>query len=208
MLGTLCYTLSIAQPFPLTSNSTENETLNIKLSYKTDRLISGNVKQPVALIGVYKKFINNKDTIQDIHQSIAYLKFPQMDTLAFKTHSYKGFKILNLSNDVYKTDTQFWEQYNLPWLEYLTNNKTTIYVLSDSAIDQLKYQFSDLYPFGPFVFRYFNATKQLIRTGFGKEIEYLDGLIKKGTYTWNEQLGAYEANTQTIQSTSNTALKK
>lgn len=203
ILGFLCHSLSIAQPFSFTSNSTGNDTLNIKLSYKTDRLIIGNVKQPVALIGVYKKLINNKDTIQDIYQSIAYLNFPQLDTLTFKTHSYRGFKILNLNNDVYKTDTQFWEQYNLPWLEYLTNNNTTIYVLSDGAIDQLKYQFYDPHPIGPFVFRYFNMTKQLMRTGFGKEIEFLDALIKKGIYTWNEQLGAYQANTINSPLTSN-----
>lgn len=195
LLGVLWSIKSTSLPLSFTATSTENDTLKIKLSYKTDRLIIGNEKKPIALIGVYKKRINNNDTIQDIAQSIAHLHFPRLDTLTFQTHSYKGFKILNLNDDVYKTDTQFWEQYNLPWLEYLTNNKITIYVLSDSAIDQLKYQFFYPYPVHPLVFRSFPTTNQLIRTGFGKEIEYLDALIKKGTYTWNEELGAYQAST-------------
>jgi len=174
-------------------NQHYNDTLKVKFSYKAERLIIGNLKKPIALIGVYNKIINTNDTIQDIYKSISYLNFPQVDTVNFRKHNYKGFKILNLNNNAYKNDKQFWEEYNLPWLENLIANKTTIYVLSNSNIDQLKYQFFSSYTMGPIFFKYFHYNNQLMRTGFGKEIEYLDDLIKKGTYKWNENLGAYQA---------------
>lgn len=194
LIFSLLITKTNASEFSYYTKYSFNDTLKIKLSWKSNRNIIGTKTNPIALIGVYKKVINTTDTVQDINSSIAYLNFPQMDTLNFKEHAYKGYKILNLNNNVYKNDTQFWQQYNLPWLEYLVASKTTIYVLSDSKIDQLIYQFIPLYSMGPLFFKYFSHNNQLIRTGFGKEIEYLDSLIKKGTYKWNETLGAYQAN--------------
>lgn len=168
------------------------DTLKIKPSWYPNRTIVGDRNKPVALVGVYQKIVNTTDTIQDIYNSIAYLNFPQTDTTSFKRHSYRGFKILNLENAVYKNDTQFWEEYNLPWLEELIQTQTTIYVLSNASLDQLKYQFLSFYPLGPIIYKHFSANNQLMRTGFGKEIDYLDAQIKQGNYRWNEGLGAYQ----------------
>ncbi|WP_413512345.1 hypothetical protein [Myroides odoratus] len=194
---TLCTFLGIQgvaqeRSFAFQDPDSKRDTLKIKLSWYPNRVIVGDKTKPVALVGVYKKIVNTTDTIQDIYNSIAYLNFPQVETSSFKQHTYRGFKILNLDNAVYKNDTQFWEEYNLPWLKELIETQTTIYVLSNATLDQLKYQFIYFYPQGPIVYKYFTTNNQLMRTGFGKEIEYLDAQIKQGYYRWNEHLGAYQ----------------
>lgn len=168
-----------------------NDTLNIKFSWNNERYVVGGVSKPVALIGVYSKITSTKDTIKDIYNSISYLNFPAVDTIDFREHSYKGFKILNLDSEFYQNDEQFWRQYNLPWLESLTQNKTTIYVLSSINTDQLKYQFIKISENTAVVFKYSDLTYQLMRTGFGKEIEYMEDKVRKGVYRWDETHGAF-----------------
>lgn len=169
-----------------------NDTLKIKFSWNNDRYVVGHVSKPVALIGVYSKITSTKDTINDIYNSISYLDFPTVDTINFREHSYRGFKILNLDSVFYQNDEQFWRQYNLPWLESLTQNKTTIYVLSNTNTDQLKYQFIRISENTTIMFKYSDVTYQLERTGFGKEIEYMEDKVKKGVYRWDETHGAFE----------------
>jgi len=169
-----------------------NDTLKIKFSWNSDRYVVGGVSKPVALIGVYSKITSTKDTIKDIYHSISYLNFPAVDTINFREHSHRGFKILNLDSTFYQNDEQFWRQYNLPWLESLTQNKTTIYVLSNTNTDQLKYQFIRISENTAVVFKYSDVTYQLMRTGFGKEIEYIEDKVRKGVYRWDETQGAFE----------------
>ena len=169
-----------------------NDTLKIKFSWNNDRYVIGGFSKFFALIGVYSKITCTKDSIKDIYNSISYLNFPALDTIGFREHSHKGFKILNLDSTFYQSDEQFWRQYNLPWLESLTQSKTTIYVLSNIHTDQLKYQFIKISENTAIVYRYSEVTYQLMRTGFGKEIEYMEDKVRKGLYRWDETNGAFE----------------
>jgi hypothetical protein len=69
--------------------------------------------------------------------------------------------------------------------EGIVRKKADVIVLSDKGNDLLKYQ---LLNNGQF--KYVDNTRVL--TGFGKEIEYMENLVRQGKYQWDEGTGVYK----------------
>lgn len=70
-----------------------------------------------------------------------------------------GFNLLNTPDNLYKNPTQFWNEYNRPWLDNVISR-------NDSIILATKSVKNDLY-------RMNEGTKQMEMTGFGREYNYL-----------------------------------
>lgn len=170
------------------------DTLKISVSWKSQRTIIGNTDNPSGLLGVYNKTLPFGITVSDTRNAIAFLDFPQCDSSDFTSVSVKGFNLLNTSSQLYKTPQQFWKDFNRPWLESLVQRKAAIYVLSDANNDLLKYSFTLTSDSCTVHYGYSETNHQLIRTGFGKEIEFMDSVVRTGNYSWDQQLGVYTAN--------------
>ena len=184
------FNISTALPTILKTSSVNKFTqlgnkgiIKIKPSWLPNRIIKGNFGNPSGVIGVYNKNINGV-LINDIERIIQKLNFPKAGLDNFKTISKTGVKILNVFDDLYRNAEQFWNQFNKPWLEKLVANKADIIVLSDKTDDLLKYIIEN----GQFKYN----NNQRILTGFGREIEYMDNLVKQGKYMWDEINGVYK----------------
>lgn len=173
--------------------SFNHDTLKIELSWKKDRIIVGKVENPVGLIGVYYKQLPKGILISDTKQAVDFTCFPITDSTNFKLVSVNGFKLLNTESSLYRSADKYWNHFNKPWLESLVLNKATVYVLSDIKNDLLKYGFNFSTDSTLSNYKYNLENFQLNRTGFGKEIEYMDSIVKFGIYYWDEQIGAYKA---------------
>lgn len=117
---------------------------------------------------------------------MADLDFPETFASNYTTASKDGFKMLNTNEWYYKMDEpSFWDDFNKPWLDKLTSDGADIVVLSDKGNDYLKFIFNKAD--GSF------ATKngQRIKTGFGKEIDYMENLVQQGKYEWDATEGLY-----------------
>ncbi|MDP4275605.1 MAG: hypothetical protein Q8907_15130, partial [Bacteroidota bacterium] len=163
---------------------TGGKTLTEKPSWLPSRVITGNIDNPKGLIGVYEKNIPGLGKIDDTKRMLSEIDYPMCSASDFKTTSQDGFKMLNVPNDA----ADMWATYNKPWLEDLTNNKADVVVLSDKSNDLLKYVLkSD----GSGAFETL-PNGQKILTGFGKEIDYMENLVKQRKYQWDELNGLYK----------------
>lgn len=166
-------------------NSIINKKLITKPSWLPNRIIIGNHSNPVGIIGVYSKSLPNGSVIQDTKNVLEELNFDVATTQNFKSISKDGFKLLNTPSSFYKNPTQFWEEFNKPWLDNLKLNKSNVIVLSDRSNELLKYV---LNPNGTFLLE----NGQRVLTGFGKEIQYMDNLVNQGLYMWDGINGVYK----------------
>lgn len=70
-----------------------------------------------------------------------------------------GFNLLNTSDDLYKNPTQFWKEYNKPWLDNVISRNDPILLAAKPVKDNL--------------YRMNESTQQMEMTGFGREYNYL-----------------------------------
>ncbi len=158
--------------------------LKKKPSWLPDRIIQGNLENPVGVIGVYGKEIGEKKFF-DTKEVVEELNYPVTNAANFATESKDGFKLLNTASHYYKNAEQFWREFNKPWLDELVRSKADIVVLSDKSDNLLRYVVD-------------KTGKQIlengkpIKTGFASEIDYLDDLVSKGLYSWDEVNGVYK----------------
>ena len=158
--------------------------LNFKPSWLPDRIIVGNADNPKGLIGVYNKQMPDGTFISDTKNAIESIEFPQTNASNFSTTSKEGFKLLNTDNSLYLNGDQYWEEYNLPWLKKITDSKADVVVLSDKENDLLKFQLN-----ADFSFRIVSGSR--VKTGFGKEIDFMESLVVEGKYEWDALKGIY-----------------
>ena len=87
------------------------------------------------------------------------------------------FNVLDVPKDLAeKFKSVFFEKYNKPWLEAAVKRGDDIVVMSDKFdVDLLK-------------------NSKGVLTGFGKEIEFMDALVKKGEYKYLANRGRYVKN--------------
>jgi hypothetical protein len=84
------------------------------------------------------------------------------------------FNLLNVPDILArKFQLNFWEIFNKPWLEKAVERGDDIVVLSDKFDQKLLYKSSGEI------------------TGFGREIQFMDDLVKKGIYTFVKEEGKY-----------------
>ena|GEM_PF-3338876 len=162
--------------------------LTFRPTWLPERAIAGNLDNPKGLIGVYRKNLPDGSLVDDTQRALADLDFPETYASNFTTASKDGYKMLNTNEWYYRMDEPaFWDDFNKPWLDQLTSDKADIVVLSDRSNDYLKYVLdADGNP------KILNGTAQ--KTGFGREIEYMDNLVNEGVYRWDEVTGTYKYN--------------
>jgi hypothetical protein len=135
--------------------------LKFKPSWLPKRVIATKPNETVTLIG---NFLRDTDGV------LNELNYPK--SLDFGNRIGE-FNLLSVPTDLAKKfKLFFWEKYNEPWLRAATDRGDDIIVLSD------KYDKSLL----------IRNNKQ---TGFGKEIQFMDDLVKRGIYKFVEQEGKY-----------------
>ncbi|MEQ8581075.1 MAG: hypothetical protein RIC30_08710, partial [Marinoscillum sp.] len=170
------------------TNSFSNlgKTLTFKPTWIPNRTIVGDLENPKGLIGVYRKSLPDGTLVDDTQRALADLDFPETYASDFTTASKDGYKMLNTNEWYYRMDEPaFWDDFNKPWLDKLTGDKADIVVLSDPNNDLLKYQLNP-----DFSFKTING--QRLKSGFGKEIDYMEDLVNKGAYEWDSVNGVYK----------------
>jgi hypothetical protein len=160
-------------------------------SWLPNRIITGDLTNPKALLGVFEKEMPNGTWIRDTKNALVNIGFPVATVNNFKTVSKDGYKMLNTPQNFYQNADQFWTQYNKPWLDDLVTNKADVVILSNKFDDLLKYQW-DLDPLtNQPIYRKLPNTNTRIQTGFGREIEYMENLVQQGKYQWDPVNGFY-----------------
>jgi hypothetical protein len=171
---------------------TKARSLTFKPSWLPDRVITGNLDNPKGLIGVYNKTLPDGSIVDDTKRALADLQFDETYASNFESFSKDGFKMLNTNKWYYMMDEAgYWENFNKPWLDDLVRNKADVQVLSDKNNDLLKYVWDWDIDNRRLVFRINKTTGQRLTTGFGREIEYFEKLLKDGQYAWESTSGVY-----------------
>lgn len=127
--------------------------------------------------------------IRDTKNALEDIGFPEANASNFKTISKDGYKMLNTPSGYYIDADQFWTQYNKPWLDDLVSKKADFVILSDKTEDLLKYKWVKENGQAKYVL---DANLQKIKTGFCKEIEYMENLVQQGKYQWDGVNGVYK----------------
>jgi hypothetical protein len=161
------------------------KTLTVKPSWLPNRTIVGNLDNPKGLIGVYNKTMPDGSVINDTKRVIEELDYPQTFASTFEASSKDGYKILNTNKWYYQDGDQYWGDFNKPWLDELVNKKADVVVLSDKSNDLLRYQLNP-------DFSYKTLNGQRVKSGFGKEIDYMENLVSQGKYQWDAVNGIYK----------------
>ena len=113
------------------------------------------------------------------------LDFPETFASNFVDASKNGFKMLNTNQFSWSNPTLFWNDFNIPWLNGLRNSGADVVVLSDKSNIALTHV---LNPNGtPKI-----VNGQVVKTGFGKEIDYMENLAQQGIYQWDGANGLYK----------------
>jgi hypothetical protein len=157
------------------------KVLTSKPSWLPNRILQGDLTKPKGLIGVYNKEISQGNFISDTKNMLQELNYPLCNSSNFSNVSQDGFKMLNVPNDA----ADMWVTYNKPWIEALTNGKADLVVLSNKADDLMKFQLNP-----DFSFKTING--QRIKSGFGKEIDFMENLVQQGKYQWDGVNGVYK----------------
>jgi hypothetical protein len=139
-------------------------------SWKAGRILKGNISNPIGAIGSFER---------DIKQLILDIGYKETTDLAY---SQNGIKLLNTPKTVYKPGT-FWVEYNEPWLKGITDAKADVAVLSDPTDNLLKYQWRLENGETKYIL---DSNLQKVKTGFGKEIDFMENLVKQGKYKFDE----------------------
>lgn len=135
--------------------------LKFKPSWLPNRVIATKPNETVTLIG---NFLKDTDAV------LKELNYSQ--SLDFGSRIGE-FNLLSVPSDLAsKFKPFFWEKYNEPWLRAATNRGDDIIVLSDKYDNSL-------------------LVRNNKQTGFGKEIQYMDDLVKNGIYKFVEEEGKY-----------------
>ncbi|MBI3133319.1 MAG: fibronectin type III domain-containing protein [Bacteroidetes bacterium] len=167
-------------------------TLNYQPSWLPNRVINGNLNNPVGLIGVYNRQLPDGTWVSDTKNALEALNFPETFASNFINESMDGFKMLNTNQFYWSDPDQFWAQFNTPWLDGLVANKADVVVLSDKTSDFLKYKWTKNSISGEVMFDIDQTTGKRILTGFGKEIQYMENLVSQGVYEWDAINGIYK----------------
>jgi hypothetical protein len=163
----------------------KGRTLLLRPSWMPNRVITGNLENPKGLIGVYSRKLPDGTIVDDTKRALAELEYETTYLSNFTTYSKDGFKMLNTSEWYYRADQPaFWDDFNKPWLDELVKSKADVVVMSDKNNDLLKFV---LTPDG----RPKLVDGLPVMSGFGKEIEYFEDLVKLGVYVWDQATGAY-----------------
>ena len=166
--------------------------LSITPSWLPNRIIIGNLDNPIGVIGVYEKQLPNGVWIRDTKNALSDIDFPETYASNFVEASKDGYKMLNTNQFYYSNPDQFWTQFNKPWLDGLVSSKADVIVLSDKSNDLLKYKWTKNDLTGEAVFDINPTTGEKILTGFGKEIQYMENLVQQGLYQWDSVKGIYK----------------
>jgi hypothetical protein len=163
----------------------EGKVLTSIKSWLPDRVIVGNIDNPKGLIGVYERQLPDGTWIRDTKNALEELNFPETFASTFVDASKDGFKMLNTNQFYWTNPDQFWNEFNTPWLNGLKNSGADVVVLSDKSNIALTHVLNpDNKP------KMVNG--QFIKTGFGKEIEFMETLVEQGLYQWDEIKGLYK----------------
>jgi hypothetical protein len=152
-------------------------TIKFELSWKPGRVIKGNINNPIGVIGSYEK---------DIKQLILEMGYKETPDVYY---SQNGIKVLNAPQRVYLNGEQFWLEYNEKYLKGITDAKADVAVLSDPTDDLLKYQWVIENGKPKYIL---DDNLQMVKTGFGKEIDLMENLVKQGKYEFNKIEGIYK----------------
>jgi len=166
--------------------------LTRKPSWMPNRVIEGSLDNPKGLLGVFNKNLPNGSIISDTKNALEDIDFPLASASNFKSLSKDGFKMLNTPGEFYQNSNQFWDQFNKVWLNDLASNKADIIILSDKSNGLLKYTWKKDALTGEAVYDLLPGTNQRIKTGFGREIEFMEDLVSKGKYQWDNINGLYK----------------
>lgn len=154
-------------------------------SWLPNRVITGNLQNPKGLIGVYERQLPDGSWIRDTKNALEDLNFPETYASNFVDASKDGFKMLNTNPYYWSNPQQFWDEFNIPWLNGLRNSGADVVVLSDKSNISLTHV---LNPDGtPQI-----INGQVVKTGFGKEIDFMDNLVNQGLYQWDGVNGLYK----------------
>ncbi|MFW5781226.1 MAG: hypothetical protein ACOCXD_01520, partial [Bacteroidota bacterium] len=104
----------------------------------------------------------------DMKYVLNELDYPKSTNLGAKDG---GFNLLNVPDEFYNPAT-FWEDFNRPWLKAATDRGDEIVVLSNKSDNSL-------------------LMRNGVKTGFGKEIDFMENLVKEGKYKFVEESGKY-----------------
>lgn len=135
--------------------------LKLKPSWLPERIIATKSKKTVTLLGNY---------IKDTKNVLTELNYPKSINFSAKEGE---FNLLNVPDEKIKNFSTFWEDFNQPWLKQATDRGDEIVILSDKFSQDLLYKSSGEI------------------TGFGKEIEFMDNLVKEGVYKFIKEEGKY-----------------
>jgi hypothetical protein len=118
----------------------EGKVLTSIKSWLPDRVIVGNIDNPKGLIGVYERQLPDGTWIRDTKNALEELNFPETFASTFVDASKDGFKMLNTNQFYWINPDQFWNEFNIPWLNGLKNSGADVVVLSDKSNDLLIYK--------------------------------------------------------------------
>ena len=107
----------------------------------------------------------------DMKYVLQELNYPKSTNFGPKSGE---FNLLNVPDDIYVPAT-FWDDFNKPWLQAATNRGDDIIIMSNKLDNSL-------------------LIKDGAKTGFGKEIDFMEDLVSKGQYRYDDALGKYIAN--------------
>ena len=137
--------------------------LKLRPSWLPNRVIATKPNETVTLLGNYMK---------DTKRALEELDYPKSTNFGAKNGD---FNLLNVDDELAKKfQLTFWEKFNQPWLEKATGRGDDFIVLSNKFDKNLLYN---------------KSTGEL--TGFGREIQFMDDLVKNGIYKFVEEEGRY-----------------
>lgn len=135
--------------------------LKLKPSWLPERIIATKPTETVTLLGNYLK---------DTKRVLNELDYSKNTNFGAKQGE---FNLLNVPDEKIKNFSTFWEDFNQPWLKLATERGDDVIVLSNKFDQKLLYK----------------STGEI--TGFGKEIKFMDELVKKGVYKFLKVEGKY-----------------
>lgn len=137
------------------------KALKLNPSWLPKRIITTKPNETVTLIGNYMK---------DTRRMLSELNYPKNTNFGAKQGD---FNLLNVPEKDIKSFSTFWEDFNQPWLKQATDRGDDVVIMSDKFDQKLLYK----------------STGEI--TGFGKEIQFMDNLVKKGVYRFIREEGKY-----------------
>jgi hypothetical protein len=143
------------------ANSLLYKKLKLKPSWLPERVITTKPDETVTLLGNYMK---------DTKRALEELDYPKSTNFGAKNGE---FNLLNVPKEIADESSDFFTEFNLPWLEFAAERGDDFIVLSDKFDQKLLIK----------------STGEI--TGFGREIQFMDDLVNKGIYTFVKKEGKY-----------------